>query len=306
VSEAWTIGRLLLSATDVFKERGVQTPRLDAELLLAHVLGVPRLQLYLQHDRPLSDDDRARFRALAGRRARTEPVQYILGEQEFWSLALEVAPGVLIPRADTEILVEEARDEARRCPATRQVRIADVGTGSGAIAIALAHELPEAVVWAGDIAPKALQLAARNAARHGLAERVQVVAADGLLELWRAAAETPFDVVVANPPYIPDGEIAGLMPEVRDWEPREALAGGSDGLRVARRILEEAAMPEVLAPHGAVVLEIGSESQAAEVAGLMTALGHLEAVRIRKDYAGCHRAVVARRGLGRAEPGSGG
>ena len=293
----WTVLGVLQWTADFLGRKGALSPRLDAELLLAHALSLERIQLYVQYDRPLTLDERDRFRALVRRRAAGEPAQYILGRQEFWSLDLRVEPGVLIPRADTEVLVDEALAAARAIVAARGaaveqgLRVADVGTGSGAVALALASELEGARVWAGDVDATAVRVARDNARRVGLSERVAVAGADALRGLWEAAGREPFDLVVSNPPYIPDGEHAGLMREVRDWEPRRALTSGADGLDMVRRLVEEARGGGVVASGGAIALEIGSAEQASMARDLLVGAGW-QAVRIREDLAGRARVVV--------------
>ncbi len=307
MSQVWTVLSIIQWTTEFFDKHGVDTPRLDAELLLARVLDVERIQLYVQFQRPLDSRERGRFRTLVKRRARGEPVQYILGQQEFWSIPFEVRAGVLIPRADTEVLVEEAlalartfktdlvaADDAPDTGAALPLRIADVGTGSGAIAVALASELPAARVWAGDIADGPLELAPKNAAAAGVHDRVQVTAGPGLAPLWEAAGRAPFHIVASNPPYIRAADYPTLMREVRDWEPREALVAGADGNDVIRHLVSEAARPGRLHPDGALLIEIGDAQQAAQTQALCAAQGLVD-TRIRQDLAGRPRVVVARR-----------
>ena len=297
-SDPWTVLRILRWTREFFARRGVATPRLDAEVLLASVLGVERIQLYVQYDRPLDPEERERMRVLVRRRGRGEPVQYLVGSQEFWSISFRVRPGVLIPRPDTEVLVEEALAEIRRDGAQHgaPLRLADVGTGSGCVAVALATELPTAVVYAGDVEDVPLELAAANAAAAGVAERVRVLRAEGLLPLV-AAAEEPLHLVVSNPPYIPTGELPGLMTEVRDFEPVNALVAGPDGLAVIRPLVAAAARPGSLVSGGALALEVAGAAQAETVRHLLEAAG-FEAVRVRDDYAGIPRVVVGRRANG--------
>lgn len=276
-----------------FKKNAVDDARLEAELLLAHAIGTNRVGLYVNYDRPLTTDEVIRFRELVKRRGRHEPVAYILGTKEFWSLAFEVGAGILVPRPDTECLVEEALVIAKALApglAGRILRIADVGTGSGAIAIALAKELPQAEVWAGDVADEPLAYAPRNAARHGVAERVHVVRATGLGPLAEAAG-APFDLVCSNPPYIREADFEGLPRHVRQAEPRVALVAGVDGLDVLRTLALDAARPEVIAVGGGLVLEIGDPAQAAALEALLAP--RFAAVRVRADYAGLPRVVVA-------------
>lgn len=282
---AKTVLQLITVTTQLFAKHNVDSPRLEAELLLAHVLGVERIQLYVRFDQPLAEVEIARFRELVKRRGRHEPVHYILGHREFWSIDLQVERGVLIPRPDTECLVEEAVAWCRAHPDATLV--ADVGTGSGAIAIALAKELPTLTVFAGDLAEVPLRVAADNARKNDVAERVTVLRAD-LLAPLAAAAGRAFDVLVSNPPYIAEPELATLEPHVRDWEPREALVGGPDGLDVVRALVAQLAGG--LAPGGAAFIEIGCDQGEAARALL---LPHFAEVRIRKDYAGLDRVVVA-------------
>ncbi|MCC6621744.1 MAG: peptide chain release factor N(5)-glutamine methyltransferase [Deltaproteobacteria bacterium] len=287
MSERKTVLELLALTADYFKKNGVEAPRLEAELLLAKALGCDRVALYVRYDKPLGDAEVAAYRALVARRAKQEPVHYILGEREFWSLAFEVGKGVLIPRPDTEVLVEEIL----RLVADRKdepLAVADVGTGTGCLAVTLARELPHARVVAGDIADVPLALAQRNAERHGVADRVRVVRADGLAPL--VAIGGPFDVVVSNPPYIPEADFARLPPHVRQ-EPREALIAGQDGLDVLRRIVADA--PRALVPGGIVALEVGDRAQADAVVALFREVGAHD-VHVRSDYAGDPRGVVAR------------
>ncbi|MEC9071734.1 MAG: peptide chain release factor N(5)-glutamine methyltransferase, partial [Myxococcota bacterium] len=229
--ESWTVLRILQWTTDYLERSGSNTGRLDAEVLLAHVLGCERIRLYVDYARPLGGDERARYRGMVKRRAGGEPVSYITGSKEFWSIPFRVEPGVLIPRPDTEILVEVALEQAERL-GSGPLRIADVGTGSGCVAVALAHELPQASVIGGDIADLPLRLAPENASTAGVSERCQIHRADGLRGLWEAAGRSPFDLVVSNPPYLRTDEGPGLMSGVRDHEPGEALFGGDDGLEV--------------------------------------------------------------------------
>ncbi len=230
-----------------FEERGLETPRLDAEVLLAHVIGTTRVMLYARHDQPLTPEERAEYRDLVQRRAAREPVAYLLAHREFWSLDFECRPGVLIPRPDTETLVEAA---LARLPANGAGPVADVGTGSGAVAVALAHERPNLNVWATDVSAEAVELARVNVDRHELTSRVTVVEGRGL-----AGTPVPLQMVVANLPYIPTSDIAGLMPDVRDHEPQSALDGGPDGLSIIRALAADAR--DRLQPDGFLLLEAG-------------------------------------------------
>jgi len=282
LTETWTVLKVLEWTAGHLQQKGVDTPRLDAELLLADALQLDRVGLYLNYDRPLQAGELAACRERVRRRAGREPLQYILGHCEFWSLPLQVSPAVLVPRPDTEILVEEA---LKRVPAGTG-RVLDVGTGSGAIALALASEKPQLQVTGLDASTEALDIARANAAALGLAARVELLAGD----LFRLPAG-PWELLVSNPPYIPSGELAGLMPEVRDYEPQAALDGGRDGLDCYRALARQA--PGVLVPGGWLLVEVG-QGQAAAVAELFAAAGLCE-ITIRDDYAGIPRVVAARK-----------
>lgn len=277
MAEVWTVLKVLQWTAGYFRERGIEGGRLDAELLLSDTLKLDRVGLYLNYDRPLSALELETFRAAVGRRAKREPLQYIRGEAEFWSLPFTVSPAVLIPRPDTEVLVEEA---LKRISGT--CRVLDVGTGSGAIAIAIADERPEAKVEAVDLSPEALTVARGNAERNGVADRVALRQGD-----LRQLTGADYDLVVSNPPYIPSADLAGLMPEVREFEPLLALDGGKDGLYAYRLLAAQAAT--LLKPGGWLLLEVGI-GQAEAVAGLMQTAGLVE-IFTRADYAGVARVV---------------
>lgn len=282
----WTVLRALTWTRDFFQQQGVPRPRLDAEVLLAHVLSTERIQLYAWHDRPLTPEERSAFRALVLRRAQGEPVAYLTGHREFWSLDFEVTRDTLIPRPDTEVLVEEAvaRLRAPGAPWGDSPRIVDVGTGTGCIAIALARELPGASILATDVSGPALAVAARNAATHGVAGRV-LFAQGHLLR----PAEPPLDAVVSNPPYIPSAQILELMRDVQHFEPRRALDGGPDGDAAYRELVPAAAA--LLRHGGLLILEIGDAAQAERVLALLTAPFRDPWERV--DYAGQARVVGA-------------
>jgi release factor glutamine methyltransferase len=282
LTETWAVLKTLQWTTGYFREKGIEGGRLDAELLLAHVLGLDRVGLYLQFDRPLNTTELTEFRGLVGRRARREPLQYILGKVEFWSLSLHVSPAVLIPRPDTELLVAEALKRAPEAAA-----VLDVGTGSGAIAIALAHERPDLTVTALDLSSEALAVAEGNARQLGVAARMAFHQGD-LGEFDGG----PFDLIVANPPYIPAADLADLMPEVRDFEPLQALDGGADGLACYRRLLPM--VERVLTSGGWLLLEIGIDQ--APFVQAMLRDSHLFADPFTaRDLSGIERVVGARR-----------
>jgi len=277
-AEEWKLMELVRWTTEFFKQHDVPSPRLDAELLLAHVLDVKRMDLYLAFDQPVAAGDRARYRELVRRRAKERwPVAYLTGVREFWSMPFRVTPDVLIPRPETETLVRVAVDLKPR-------RIAEFGVGSGCVSAALARELPDAEIVAVDCSAAALEVARQNLASLGFGERVRLVEASGLSGL-----DGPFDLVVSNPPYVRAGEIDGLAPELRH-EPRVALDGGPDGLHAVRCLCAEA--PALLERPGYLALEIGF-GQADAVDELLRAAG-AAAVETFPDLAGIPRVVLGR------------
>jgi release factor glutamine methyltransferase len=282
-----SVGEALAGATAALAAAGVQSPRADAEWLLADVLGVSRPGLALQAGRALEPPLDARYADAVRRRAAREPLQHIVGTQPFRQVIVQVGPGALVPRPETELLAGWAL-ELLPAPPRRPVVI-DLGTGSGCIACALAVERPDAEVIALDVSPEAVALARDNVATLGLATRVHV----GLSDMFAALGAIEVDVIVANPPYLPTELIATLPPEVSRHDPRLALDGGPDGLAVLRRLVREA--PERLAAGGALVLETGGGEQARAVAGLLRARG-LVGVQTRADLAGVERFVGGRRG----------
>jgi release factor glutamine methyltransferase len=280
VAERWTVLKILQWTADYFSARQIDAARLEAELLLAATLGMDRVGLYVNFERPLDPTELAAFRERVQRRARREPVQYILGETEFWSLSFHVTPAVLVPRGDTEVLVEEALSRIEGA-----ARGLDVGTGSGAIAVALAHEKPEIQMTALDCSLPALEVARRNALRHGVADRVNCLAGE-----LAALPPGPFNMVVSNPPYIPTGDWEKLLPEVRDHEPRLALDGGEDGLEAYRHLARQAG--RILVPGGWLLVEVGI-GQAKDVSALFKAGGLIE-ISQRDDYARIPRVVMGK------------
>ena len=275
--ENWTVLRMMEWSGGYLEGKGVERGRLDAEHLLADVLGLERLQLYLQFDRPLQPAELDRYRPLLKRRAQREPLQYILGRAAFRELELEVGEGVLIPRPETEILLDEVFEWARGEESTEMAAL-DLGTGSGAIALSLLHEGPFTRVVATDVSDTALAMAKKNAEANGLAEAVE----------FRAGPY--FDPVVSNPPYVAEAEAATLQPEVRDWEPGEALFSGPDGLDALRTITAQAR--GYLRPGGMLALEVGS-GQAGLVLGLLEDTEEYTDVRVRRDLTDRERVVLA-------------
>jgi release factor glutamine methyltransferase len=268
-----TLAEVLRGATDYLAARGVESPRVDAELILSRALGLQRIELYTQHDRPLNEAERAHARELVQRRGRREPLAYVLGDWGFRRLTLKTDARALVPRPETEIVVERCLELLADVNAPR---VADVGTGTGAIALALKQERPDATVVATDVAPDALALAHENATSLGLAvELVETDLLDGV--------DGPFDLIVSNPPYVLEMELAALQPEVAEWEPRLALVDAGQTARLAadaRRVLE-----------GWLVLEI-HEDRAPEVLRQLQSDGYA-AVASRRDLAGRDRVVEA-------------
>lgn len=289
-SHDWTIASLLGWTTTYFQQHEIDSPRATAEILLAHGLGLRRIDLYLRYDQPLNPDELARFKTLVRRRMAREPVAYITGVKEFWSLELRVTPDVLIPRPETECLVEAALAQARAMPPSRPLRILDLCTGSGAIIIALATQRPDDCLIASDVSPEAIAVARENTRRHGLDDRIHLVAAD-----WLSAfgfQKQPFDLIVSNPPYIDAEAFKTLQPEVRDHEPRRALDGRHGGLMCLERILNDA--HRFLKADGYLLLEIGHD-QRARLETMIRSSGRYDDPVFSRDYGGFDRVVQMRR-----------
>jgi release factor glutamine methyltransferase len=299
VTETWTTLGVLDWTTRKFTDAGFGAPRLDAQILLAHALGCTRVQLYTQFDKPLGDDELARYRDLIKRRLAGEPAAYLIGEQEFWARPFFVDASVLIPRRDSELVIEvvldqiggwragpesqQARTESEPGDRLASVRVLDLCTGSGVLAVTLAAELPSSRVVATDVSEAACAVARRNAERAGVAERVDVRHGD----LWACVVGEAFDVVVANPPYVRRDVIATLSAEVRH-EPAIALDGGDDGLDVMRRLI--AGLP---AGVRLIAIEHGFD-QADAVRGLVDATGKFAPAATRADLGGHPRVTWAR------------
>ena len=279
--ECWTIARVLDWTRGYFESQNNPSSRLDAELLLAHTLNVERIALYLDHHKPMSAPELAKMRSLVKRRAKGEPIHYILGHREFWSMTLTVKPGVLIPRPDTEILVEvvlKTLADPEGC-----YKIADVGCGSGAIGLAIGSERKQSTVLCTDLSPDALQVAKENTIKCGL-DNVEFQQSDLLSQV-----EGHFDLIVSNPPYIRTEEIQHLMSDVRDFEPLMALDGGQDGLTFYRRLIRESSSH--LRKGGILALEIGYDQKEA-VKSLLDQSKELEFVSSHQDLAGCDRVII--------------
>jgi release factor glutamine methyltransferase len=291
--KTWTVGSLLQWTEQFFKQKAIESSRLDAQILLAHALGCDRIHIYTRFDEPVEDDRRARFRDLVRRRVDGCPVAYLVGRKEFYKLTFDVSPVVLIPRPATESLVMRALEVIRPLPAPRLV---DVGTGSGCIAVSIAKQHSRATIVAVDVSNDALAVARSNAERHGVADRIAFRAGDVFADL---PATEVFDVIVANPPYIPTATRATLAPEVRDHEPRAALDGGPDGFAVIDRLL--AGAPDRLTPGGWLLIEVGFDQEAEAVRRLTTVPDFTVGPTVR-DADGHPRVVTAQRAAGPSAP----
>ena len=278
-TEIWTTLKVLGWTREFLAARGVENARLEAEWMLCAVTGMDRVGLYVNFEKPLSDQELAAYRAMVARRGKREPLQHILGTQEFCGLEFEVTPDVLIPRHDTETLVAEALS---RQPGARKVL--DIGTGSGCIAISLASHLPGASVAATDISAAALEVARGNARRHNA--DVEFLAGS----LFQPVAGRRFGLIVSNPPYIPSQDIESLEQEVRDYDPRLALDGGNDGLDIYRTLIPEAV--EYLYPGGWLIVEIGC-GQEKDVESLFRKTGSFKQPVVARDSGGIDRVVAA-------------
>lgn len=289
-SEQWTVGRLLTWTAEYLKRHGSDSPRLDAEVLLAHARGCRRIELYTAYHEVVSDAVRDAYRELVRRRAAGSPVAYLVGEREFYSLPFRVTPDVLIPRPETEFVVlallDAARDLAR---GSVPLEIADVGTGSGILAVCAAKHLPGCHVTAIDSSAAALEVARGNMEKHGVDTAVELVLSD----LFAAVPEArQFDVIVSNPPYVSEAEYARLSREVREHEPRQALVAGATGVETIARLVAQAVAR--LRPGGWLITEI-SPMIAGRVRELLAARGDFEPIRAVKDLSGHERVIVARR-----------
>jgi release factor glutamine methyltransferase len=284
----WRVGDLLDWTRRFFEERGLESPRLTTELLLSCALNCQRIHLYTRYDQPTSDEERARFRTLVERRIARVPVAYLTHQVHFLTFALYVDERVMVPRPETEVLVEAYEARVAKGPGT----VLDVGTGSGVIALAVARRRPETHVIASDISSDALAVAERNVAEHKMQERVELVPGDLLAPM--AGREFPggLTAVLANLPYVSEADLAAAEPEVRVHEPRLALDGGPDGLRVIRRLIDQA--PALCPPGAWLLLEVGA-GQAEPVAALLTQQGAWQTPDRVRDYAGHERVVAARR-----------
>jgi release factor glutamine methyltransferase len=274
----WSLRRIVRWMQDDFTQRGIASPRLDAELLAAHALGIDRVRLYMDLDRPLVPAELEAIRALVQRRRKREPIAYILGRREFWGLSFAVSPAVLVPRPETELLVEHT---LLAVAADIPARVLDLCTGSGCVAVSIAKERPLAQVLATDLSTDALEVARTNAASHQV--NIDLRAGDlfGAVE-----SEAPFDIITANPPYLSETELSECMPDVREFEPRMALVTGDEGFAIIRRIVDGTS--RYLAPSGRIFMEVG-QGQAPQTAALFSAAGLSPS--IHRDLAGIERMV---------------
>ncbi|MEW4562215.1 peptide chain release factor N(5)-glutamine methyltransferase [Bremerella sp. JC770] len=288
-AEPWTIGRLLNWTTEYLESKGSEEARLEAQLLLGHALGCPKIQLYARFEEVVDEEKRAKFRELVKQRAAGKPVAYVLGTSEFYSMEFVVTPDVLIPRPETEHLVIETLDVLKGRSSEGSLSVLDIGTGSGIIAVTVAKQAPKASVLASDISEKALAVAKQNAEKHGVSERVEFVAGD----LFSAVPDgSQFDVIVSNPPYIAQSERPMMDAHVIEHEPHVALFADDEGTAVLRRILDEAT--NYLKPGGWLLLEF-SPMIAKRIAKLAKETGYYEQISIGKDLAKHDRFLIAKK-----------
>ncbi len=280
---SWTILSALQWTARYFDEKAIEQPRMAAEILLAHVLDCERIDLYLRYDQPLHQEELSQYRHLIQRRVKREPVAYITGHREFWSLDFEVTPDVLIPRPETERLIEIVFDQF---PDQNHCDVLELGVGSGAISVTLAVERPDWSFWAVDISPNALAVANRNAQRNGCADAIRLFAGNWFDPISQGMI--PFDLIVANPPYIARGDLPGLAPEIVQFEPALALDGGPDGTRWVDHLIRTA--PLYLKAGGQLIVEIGFDQGPAAKA-IARASGLYEQVNLHQDYAQQDRVV---------------
>jgi len=281
----WTILKLLEWTTDYFAKHGIESPRVDAELLLSHILKKKRIELYLDFEKVVSENDLSSFKALIQRRIKREPLQYITGEVNFYGITIKVTPDVLIPRPETELLVEHVLQVTSH---KSQVTILDLCTGSGCIIAALAGKLPMARFVGVDISEAALAIARENTERWK--DRIELLCGD-LFEPLLCNDLPQFDIIASNPPYVPEGELSSLQPEVRDFEPREALIAGKDGLEIIIKIINNA--HNFLKPGGHLIMEIG-DKEADSVRRLIADTGHYNEPEVIRDYGGMERIIKVR------------
>ncbi len=287
-ANSWTILKIIRWTEERFKKEGISCARLEAEVLLAETLSTDRVGLYINYDQPLAPAELNRFIEMVRRRLKREPLAYIIGQKEFWSMAFKVTPDVFIPRPETEILVEEAiKILAKERKKNGSLKILDIGAGSGAVAITLAKELPDAYLEATEISTKALAIARENARTHGVAERINFRHADMFLPTGG-----PYDLIVTNPPYVPRRDLSALPPEVRYFEPPLAWDGGEDGLDFFRRLLPQ--VSKYLRTQGWFLAEIGA-GQDEEIKKIASKSPDLNTGILERDLAGINRVFKVRK-----------
>lgn len=287
----WTTKKLLDWTCEYLQQANVDQPRLSAEILLADVLGCKRIELYMHFDYSPNSDELARFRQIVRRCADNEPVAYLTGKAHFYSLQFEVGPAVLVPRPETELLAAEAIEFVRRRTDRPNVAILDMCTGSGCVAVAVAANAIEAEITAVDTSEAAIEMAQKNVQKHGLQGRIKLVRSD-LFEKLENTENSTFDLILSNPPYISNSEYEKLAPVVTNYEPKEALLAGEDGLDVIKKIIGRA--KKFLADNGELMLEV-AYNQAETVSGLFEKSGYLKEIKILKDNLGYGRLVKARK-----------
>ncbi len=283
------VGGLVSRAAELLRERGIEDHEIEARFLMAHLLNCRPAEVFLKREDFLEPSLSRAYMEMVSRRARREPLQYITGTQEFMGLEFEVGPGVLIPRPETELLVEETLKRVSFMGP--DINIVDLCTGSGCIAVSIAKVLDDAKIFATDISGRALDTARRNAARHGVSERIEFLRGDLFSALKNRGLEGKVDIMVSNPPYVAEEDFLKLEPEVKDFEPEEALCAGPDGLNFIKAIIEGAA--RWLKPGGELLIEIGY-GQSDRVRGLFKDACSFEDIRIKKDFSGIDRIVRAR------------
>ncbi|MCK5162554.1 MAG: peptide chain release factor N(5)-glutamine methyltransferase [Desulfobacula sp.] len=298
-SNDWTIIKILSWTESYFKDHSIDSPRLTAQMLLAHCLGIKQIDLYLQHDRPLQKNELSRFKALIKRRIQNEPVAYIIGEKGFFESDFEVEKGVLIPRPDTETIVEQALKVLNaRQKDFKPKTVLELGAGSGAIVVSLAKKNPDHVYYASDISFAALAIAKKNAQKllpGMMKDKISFFVGDWLSSLKKFPGFDPrFDLVISNPPYIPTGDIQNLQPEIRRFEPMLALDGGRDGLDSFRSILKD--VHHYLVPGGTILLEMGFD-QKKGVQNILKPYPEYQSIEFIRDLAGHNRVILIKKSI---------
>jgi release factor glutamine methyltransferase len=285
----WTVIEILNTARGFLAEKKIENPRGDAEALLCKALGMPRIELYLQHDRPLEESQIAVFRELLRRRAKKEPLQLIIGSVEFCGITIETAPGLLIPRPETEGLAEFVIEELKAVSQSDPVRVLDIGTGTGCLAVTIASKVPRTLVDAVDVDFEAVRCATHNAERNHVADRVRAILADVLSPRFESLVAGPYDMIVSNPPYVTEEEYASLAPEIRNHEAKHALVGADNGLIFYRRMAD--LFPALLKEDGWIAVEIGA-TQDKDVRSIFAE--HIDSLTVRRDLAGLPRIVAGK------------